>query len=210
MDSRAATALKQDTPDYRLLHSCPPCQYKLEDEPELEYDLLLAIDGNNSLKRFASASSHLDPSFNSDYYIPPADVELLAHEVVHRAPAKKKKKTTTAAGTAAPAPTPPAPVATAPAAAAAGGDEDVAMELEAGPVHVTMAGQIDASGQIDGDPTGAGLDEIVGACVERWKAAAEESKKTMFKCFEESGVFLGACHHGFILKVIDMIMSGEL
>lgn len=76
--------------------------------------------------------------------------------------------------------------------------------------HVIMAGQINAAGQIDGDDAGNGLDDIVSACVERWKAAADDKKKGMFKCFEESGVFVGACHHGFILKVIDMIMSGEL
>jgi len=32
----------------------------------------------------------------------------------------------------------------------------------------------------------------------------------MFKMFDESGLFLCACEHGFILLFCDMIQSGEL
>jgi Kyakuja-Dileera-Zisupton transposase len=41
----------------------------------------------------------------------------------------------------------------------------------------------------------------------RWKAAGE---KGTWGIFEESGIFAGACRHGFILWITDMIRSGEL
>lgn len=224
VDDLVASALKQDTPNYRVLHSCPPCHYKLAGEPELEHEFLLSIDGNNSLKRYASETSPWEPRFDSDYFIPPEEVNLLSKEVVHRAKKKPKKKKPdqdqpTEAPSSVTVPVVP-PTTVAPSNAAdlpPDGDEDVEMELddatgETEPVEYTvMAGQIDAAGQIDGHlHVQDSLAEIVSVCVERWKANAEESKKGMFKCFEESGVFLGACHHGFILFVADMIMSGEL
>lgn len=57
VDARVAKALGREHTDWRLLHSCPPCQYKLKDEPALPHDLLLTIDGGSSLKRFATAGS---------------------------------------------------------------------------------------------------------------------------------------------------------
>lgn len=53
-------------------------------------------------------------------------------------------------------------------------------------------------------------DDIISICVERWKANADDSKKGMFDCFEESGVFIAACRHGFVLAMADMVCSGEL
>lgn len=207
IDTLVAEALKQDTPNYRLLHSCPSCQYKLNGEPDLEYGLLLSIDGNNSLKRFASASSRRLPTFDSDYYIPPSKVDLLAGEVVRRVVTKKPKKSKGKGKKKKKTDVVEEPVIP-------DGDEDVEMELADGTEdteeHVVMAGQINPAGQIEAEGASGGLDEIVSACVERWKAAADDRKKGMFKCFEESGVFVGACHHGFILKVVDMILSGEL
>ncbi|KAG2357316.1 hypothetical protein BDR07DRAFT_1298047, partial [Suillus spraguei] len=47
--------LKQDTPNWCLLNSCPACFYKLQDEPPLDFDWLICIDGNNSLKKWDSS-----------------------------------------------------------------------------------------------------------------------------------------------------------
>ncbi|KAG1848566.1 hypothetical protein F4604DRAFT_1935345 [Suillus subluteus] len=54
VDQHLHMALKRDTPNWRLLNSCPACFYKLEDEPNLEFEWLVSIDGNNSLKRWDS------------------------------------------------------------------------------------------------------------------------------------------------------------
>lgn len=45
------------------------------------------------------------------------------------------------------------------------------------------------------------------SCGENWKAAKESKTWGVFK---ESGLFAGACRHGLILWIADMIQSGEL
>lgn len=49
--SRVMAALKRDTPYYRLQHTCPACTYKLQGEAELTFQMLVTMDGNDSLKR---------------------------------------------------------------------------------------------------------------------------------------------------------------
>lgn len=47
-------------------------------------------------------------------------------------------------------------------------------------------------------------------CVERWTNLSEDSKKTMWGVFEETGIFVAACWHGNVMSMCDMIRSGEL
>ncbi|TDL17784.1 hypothetical protein BD410DRAFT_843337 [Rickenella mellea] len=47
-------------------------------------------------------------------------------------------------------------------------------------------------------------------CIDRWRNAGPEERKKMFAMFSESGLFLTACRHGFVLLICDMIRSGEL
>ncbi|KLO06443.1 hypothetical protein SCHPADRAFT_917527 [Schizopora paradoxa] len=47
-------------------------------------------------------------------------------------------------------------------------------------------------------------------CTDRWTNLAAESKKKMWGVFEETGIFLGACRHGVVMALCDMIRSGEL
>lgn len=47
-------------------------------------------------------------------------------------------------------------------------------------------------------------------CQERWKNMSEELTAKMWGIFDETGVFLALCRHGFVLLVADMIKSGEL
>ena len=49
--SRVIVALERDSPYYRLRHTCPACSYKLEGEAELIFQMLVTMDGNDSLKR---------------------------------------------------------------------------------------------------------------------------------------------------------------
>ncbi|KAG1843419.1 hypothetical protein C8R48DRAFT_543050, partial [Suillus tomentosus] len=86
VDQRLCTALKRNTPHWRLLNSCPACFYVLEDEPKLEFDWLVSIDGNNSLKRWDSTiygtSARLDSrKARSDFWIDPGTVNKFNGEV---------------------------------------------------------------------------------------------------------------------------------
>ncbi|KIK35800.1 hypothetical protein CY34DRAFT_26528 [Suillus luteus UH-Slu-Lm8-n1] len=53
---RLNEALHRNMPNWRLLNTCPCCTYKLEDKPLLALEWLVSIDGNNSLKRWASST----------------------------------------------------------------------------------------------------------------------------------------------------------
>jgi hypothetical protein len=52
--------------DWDPCNCCPPCMYKLTEEPLMKFSMLAAIDGNNSLKlvnnTFHSGSSRMDDS----------------------------------------------------------------------------------------------------------------------------------------------------
>ncbi|KAG2119870.1 uncharacterized protein F5147DRAFT_742122 [Suillus discolor] len=51
---------------------------------------------------------------------------------------------------------------------------------------------------------------IAEDCSKNWKAAADDDKKRMWAVFDETGIFVTACRHGFILWYTDMIKSGKL
>lgn len=189
MEARVAKSLERDGPDWRLLNSCPCCQYRLADEPPLPHDLLLSLDGGSSLKRFATAGSLLDQSFESSYFLSRENVNGFANEVVHRVrkpkgggPAKKKKSVTIEDAD----------------------DVDIAMEIGGDEEEVVLkAGQIDVA-------TTDYTANLVSICVERWKANADDVKKGMFSCYDECGIFIAVCRHGLILVIADMVASGEL
>lgn len=86
---RHRAALNHDTLNWRMLNSCPACFYKLEDEPVLEFDWLVSIDGNNSLKRWNSTIYGSNPCIDSckarsDYWINTCDVDRFKDEVQTR------------------------------------------------------------------------------------------------------------------------------
>ncbi|KAJ7885831.1 hypothetical protein B0H13DRAFT_1889454 [Mycena leptocephala] len=47
-------------------------------------------------------------------------------------------------------------------------------------------------------------------CADRWKNMVNDVTSKMWGIFDETGVFLVLCHHGFVLVITDMIRSGEL
>lgn len=61
-----------------------------------------------------------------------------------------------------------------------------------------------------GDPTDGDPDPMLRECTENWKASDAEGAKKMWDAFRESGYFVMACRHGFVMWVADMIRSGEL
>ncbi|KAJ3990924.1 hypothetical protein F5050DRAFT_1542447, partial [Lentinula boryana] len=46
---RVLISLDRTTPNWRLLNTCPPCQYEVGEEPQ-PIRMMLTVDGNNSLK----------------------------------------------------------------------------------------------------------------------------------------------------------------
>ncbi|KAF8491772.1 hypothetical protein JB92DRAFT_3085088 [Gautieria morchelliformis] len=47
--------LQQDRSHWHLKNTCPSCMYVLEEEPKMEFSMLVAMDGNESLKRVERA-----------------------------------------------------------------------------------------------------------------------------------------------------------
>ncbi|KAJ7867222.1 hypothetical protein B0H14DRAFT_3084137 [Mycena olivaceomarginata] len=47
-------------------------------------------------------------------------------------------------------------------------------------------------------------------CSERWSNMREEITSRALGMYDETGIFLSLCRHGFVLVVLDMIRSGEL
>lgn len=46
-------------------------------------------------------------------------------------------------------------------------------------------------------------------CAERWRNMKTEITARMWGIFEETGLFLSLCRHGFVLLLADMVRSGE-
>ena len=47
-------------------------------------------------------------------------------------------------------------------------------------------------------------------CADRWNNMKDDVPKQMWVIFDETGVFLALCRHGFALVIADMAQSGEL
>lgn len=53
-------------------------------------------------------------------------------------------------------------------------------------------------------------DDDNNPCAERWQNMKAELTAKMWGIFEETGLFLALCRHGFVLLLADMVHSGEL
>lgn len=86
MDKKILTKLGYDTPRARLIQQCPPCFFKLQGEPDLDFSILVSMDGNNSLKRVGAtlrARQELfdSRSIDSDRWISAEEVNRFKDEV---------------------------------------------------------------------------------------------------------------------------------
>ncbi|KAH7918190.1 hypothetical protein BV22DRAFT_1024983 [Leucogyrophana mollusca] len=91
VDRLFKVVLKCDTPNWRLLNGCPACFYKLKDEPKLDIAYLVTMDGNNSLKRWASWMYGRTPRTDSctphsDYWLSLQAVDRFKDEVKAKLP----------------------------------------------------------------------------------------------------------------------------
>ncbi|KAJ6456535.1 hypothetical protein C8R45DRAFT_943719 [Mycena sanguinolenta] len=155
-DSLVNQALGQDTPNWRLKHTCPACMYKLEGEDELIFSILTTMDGNDSLKRVLRRAKTdgsedeptLGPSVEREDSRDGGEDYFLTREQVDR-----------------------------------WAKERVAEILPA---------------------------DAKNPCSDRWKNMINDVTSRMWGIFDETGIFLALCRHGFVLVVADMIRSGEL
>ncbi|KAG9123416.1 hypothetical protein FRC07_014972 [Ceratobasidium sp. 392] len=77
---RLAVAMGRDDPDWRIKHACMACTYTLENEPPLQYTLLVTMDGNDSLKRISEAATADHRRYASSYYLTPEEVDKYAKD----------------------------------------------------------------------------------------------------------------------------------
>ncbi|CAA7264087.1 unnamed protein product [Cyclocybe aegerita] len=236
VDKRVAAFLGRDSPNWRVLNSCPPCTYELEGEPHLTFTRMFAMDGNNSLKRVEKIGERSIGDHRvfegSDYYLSEEYVNQFADEV------KARKKAEDSVLSAAPSIPEPTPTGTeSPRAAGEGGTSSVtdSSPLEGGqhaPEALPATGATDTLPATGNGPTSESVqsvqpntdDDVMEAepgdaqhlpehlfpCANTWKNASADEKKQMWQLFREAGAFAGACRHGMILWIVDMVKSGEL
>ncbi|KAG8685044.1 hypothetical protein FRC08_013330, partial [Ceratobasidium sp. 394] len=84
VERRLAVAMGRDDPDWKLKNACEACTYKLENEPPMEYSMLVTMDGNDSLKNVAGAASADHRTYQSSYYLSQNQVNACANEVPRR------------------------------------------------------------------------------------------------------------------------------
>lgn len=157
--SRVLAALEREG-NWRLRNACPACTYKLEGEDALIFDMLVTMDGNDSLKRvlcretmynaegqpvYRSVERLEGRDVSNDYYLSHEHVDRWVRDQIQRA---------------------------APAA------EDKVEEEN--------------------------------SCASCWTNMANEMTAQMWAVFDETGIFLALCRHGFALVVADMVRSGEM
>ncbi|EIW86142.1 hypothetical protein CONPUDRAFT_46498, partial [Coniophora puteana RWD-64-598 SS2] len=149
------TALRRESPDWRLAHVCPPCTYRVKDEPDLKFSLLYTMDGNDSLKRAFKRTTNPDVHGYSASDLP-TKLKIRSDRYINR-------------------------------------------EEVNGWANATLDQALtDQVNMID------------NPCAGRWKNMKEDITKKMWSVFDETGIFLAVCRHGFSLLVVDMIKSGEL
>jgi hypothetical protein len=87
VDNQTQVSLDRDG-DWNMRHVCLPCMYKTADEPPLKYSMLVAMDGNNSLKlvdnTFCAGTPHPDDHTSSvPRWIQSEDVDRFKDEVAN-------------------------------------------------------------------------------------------------------------------------------
>lgn len=182
-------ALGRLEPHARLKRACPVCTYTLKGEPQLHHSLLCAADGNMSLRRFKKVGLADDSRFESSYFLSRSEVDRYAGVVQARRQTNK-------------------------AAAKDTGNEDeqdAALEaVSTGDRALTQLDREAGSNPQTEDPFEEAFDGLPSECAERWKANADDSKKVMWDCFDECGIFVVLCRHGLVMLACDVVRSGEL
>jgi hypothetical protein len=180
VDARVKALLHRDTPNWRLKNACPACMYKLEGEPPLALPFLSTKDGNNSLKRWGRRARTEDGAEG--------------------------------------------------ASTERGDDRTVPGDyyLTRAEVDVWAKEGLDdlLKGFVPDDGDAVSLlrpcslpycshlrqhwEPESGGCSDRWQNMKEQVTSKAWGMYDETGIFLSLCRHGFVLVIADMVMSGEL
>ncbi|KAF8344672.1 hypothetical protein F5887DRAFT_1062040 [Amanita rubescens] len=139
---RVDTVLQRG-PDWRVKNACPACTYKLKDELPMRFSMLIAMDGNDSLKRIMEYITKLNFPGTEGFKEPREEVDKW----------------------------------------------DISCSTN------TM---------FDEEPNTPS-----NACATRWRNMSTEHTSKMWGVFDESGIFIALCRHGFVLAATDMVRSGE-
>jgi len=181
VDRRLQEALGQDSPNWRLRHACPACTHKLDGEAPLTFDILITMDGNDSLKRIqkrarvaedlvegeeasvGESNERIDTRcVSGDYYLSRQTVDRWSKEVLEKLACEPTVS-------------------------------DISLSC---PTLLTMLQTTSP--------------DNYSVCEDRWKNMSNELTERMWGIFDETGVFLCLCRHGFVLLLADMVHSGEL
>ncbi|KAI0366036.1 hypothetical protein BV20DRAFT_1056040 [Pilatotrama ljubarskyi] len=198
VDSRVDVLLSHDTPEWHMLNACAPCLYRLEDEPPLEYDLLVAVNGNSSLKLIDDAfrGSQQRPDHRTartDLIILPEEVDRFKDDVA----SANKQSDQPSGGPRTPFDVFPFPRPVSGPATLGDEQDDTVIDSKE-----TAAA---AAATVVEEPS-----ESQSVCAERWRNAGPEARKKMFALFAITGIFVCVCRHGHVLVMCDMVRSGEL
>lgn len=68
-----------------------------------------------------------------------------------------------------------------------------------------LKGRLASEGATDELPS-----EDPNPCEGRWKNMSYDATSKMWGVFDETGIFVALCRHGFVLLLLDMVKSGEL
>ncbi|THU97173.1 hypothetical protein K435DRAFT_663150 [Dendrothele bispora CBS 962.96] len=151
--------LGRHSPDWRMLNACPCCQYEVEGEEKLEIRMMIAVDGNNSLKRLERRDR------------PTEEGGVLG---------SSRERMDLRVG---------------------GGDYFLSTE-EVDKWHESQWSAWPGF-------TPSNVKEEKNPCAERWSNMKDAKTKKEFGYFDVTGVFVGLCRHRFVLKILDMVRSGE-
>ncbi|KAJ7820326.1 hypothetical protein B0H14DRAFT_3089255 [Mycena olivaceomarginata] len=161
-------SLGRDSFSWRLKHACPACMYKLKGEAKLIYDILVAMDGNNSLKRIlrrCKVHSDGDTGTGAEFVL-----------------GKSKEYTD---------------------------NRDAGENYYRDREKVNEWSKQCIAEMMPKEAIEVPSDEP-NPCADRWKNMVEDITAKMWGIFDETGIFLCLCRHGFVLMIVDMIKSGEL
>ncbi|KAJ6563493.1 hypothetical protein B0H10DRAFT_2115144 [Mycena sp. CBHHK59/15] len=207
---------------------CPPCLYKVRNEPPMRHSFLATMDGNNSLKL-------VDPAFHAgaprvdnrtsrhDRWLTPDEVDEFKDEV-HESqkrprgtgPILTQTHTSATATLTEPEPAPTSvpdvtntPTATAPSTppTAAPPGEQPAADVPADDMDDDVAwlnvNELDTMQAEE-------LAKCINTCVDRWRNAGPEQRNKMYALFAVAGIFLVVCRHGHVINEISLAIVKRL
>ncbi|KAJ8092616.1 hypothetical protein PM082_006941 [Marasmius tenuissimus] len=180
---RVDNALGRDSHSHFVRNVCPPCTYQLENEVALTPTILMAMDGNNSLKLVDASKRYGRARLDTRRLRHPRWLDAKFVDEFQDEVANARRK----------------------------GPNPTSKPINTG--SGSTDGSPEPDDRRDTWLTDDELDDLAGIinpCVERWKAAGPEANKKMFSFFAISGIFLSVCRHGHVLVICDMRRSGEL